>query len=116
LQLFLKQKQFPDAVRIAMKLADQDRVGRVFELCTDAAVKKQVAFLLGKQQFTFDSGDEELNELVCDGARVVEGACAVRWEIHPHLVANVTPAPFGAPLLCEVACLALGKVLSTVCV
>ena len=68
-QLFVRQKQFPDAARIAMKLLDTERIARVYADCDDDAVKKQVSFILGKQQYSFDSGDDSLNELVGEAFR-----------------------------------------------
>ncbi len=78
LQLFFRQKQFPDAARIAMKIQDTERIARVYAACTDDAVKKQVSFILGKQLYSFDAGDESLNELVRVGGELVVCVCVYR--------------------------------------
>jgi len=61
--LFLQQRQYPDAVRVAIKASNPDRVQEVFASCEDVGVKKQMALILGRHGVVVDLGDHTLNEL-----------------------------------------------------
>ena len=50
LRLSLKFKKYADAVRLALQLQDVDQVKAIITLCPDAAIQKQMAFMIGRQQ------------------------------------------------------------------
>lgn len=55
---------FADAVRTAVKMSSSEKILEVFDRCTDVAVKKQMALILGRHGVTLDLKDDSLNELV----------------------------------------------------
>eukprot|EP01118_Nematostelium_gracile_P000182 TRINITY_DN1017_c0_g1_i1.p1 TRINITY_DN1017_c0_g1~~TRINITY_DN1017_c0_g1_i1.p1 ORF type:complete len:876 (+),score=310.73 TRINITY_DN1017_c0_g1_i1:43-2670(+) len=64
-KLYSKVKQWPDAMRIAMKLNDQEQIKTLFTECTDPAIKRQLAFMLARQHIFLESEDEpELNDII----------------------------------------------------
>lgn len=65
--LYMKFNQDLLAMRCAIQLNDMDLVQQVMRECKDEQVRKQLAFLLGRQQIYWDmeglGEDEQLNEL-----------------------------------------------------
>jgi 26S proteasome regulatory subunit N1 len=50
LRVFRRFKQWPLALRVAMQLNDTQLVSEIMNECPDAVVKKQLAFMIGRQQ------------------------------------------------------------------
>lgn len=50
LRIFRKFGQWPRALRVAMQLNDAKLVEDLLRDCPDASVKKQLAFMIGRQQ------------------------------------------------------------------
>jgi 26S proteasome regulatory subunit N1 len=62
--LYMKYKQYPNALRVALKLNDPKMVANVFTTCEDRLVQKQMAFIISRRQFSHDfDDDEELKEI-----------------------------------------------------
>jgi len=64
-ELYRKQGNFPDAMRLAIKLNDSDKMSELLASVNDDFVKKQLAFLLGRSHvnFSYEESDE-VNELI----------------------------------------------------
>jgi len=64
-ELYRKQGNFPDAMRLAIKLNDNDKMSELLASVNDDFVKKQLAFLLGRSHvnFSYEESDE-VNELI----------------------------------------------------
>ncbi|XP_015599500.1 26S proteasome non-ATPase regulatory subunit 2 [Cephus cinctus] len=60
-KLYRKFNQYPQALRLAMQLNDLPLIEEIFTSCTDLAVRKQLAFMLGRQQIYIEIPDT-LNE------------------------------------------------------
>merc|ERR1740138_1178875 len=63
--LYVKFKEYPNALRIALKLNDTKLVADVFAACEDKMVKKQMAFLISRRKFNveFEEDDDDLKEI-----------------------------------------------------
>jgi hypothetical protein len=52
-QLYLKHGQYPDALRVALRMGGvelHDRIKSVFKACTDQGVRKQMGYILGRHR------------------------------------------------------------------
>eukprot|EP00730_Choanoeca_flexa_P015053 TRINITY_DN6813_c0_g1_i1.p1 TRINITY_DN6813_c0_g1~~TRINITY_DN6813_c0_g1_i1.p1 ORF type:complete len:889 (+),score=302.50 TRINITY_DN6813_c0_g1_i1:154-2820(+) len=65
LTLYRKHNSWPQAMQMALRLNDMDTIKAVFKDCTDKIVRRQLAFMLGRQQFFFDV-EEELEDIEDD--------------------------------------------------
>lgn len=66
-KVFTAQQQYPDALRVALAIGGADvdsRVKEVFDACTDAGVRRQMAYILGRQRVNFVSGDDAIDGLI----------------------------------------------------
>mmetsp|Transcript_102165 Transcript_102165/g.288581 ORF Transcript_102165/g.288581 Transcript_102165/m.288581 type:complete len:881 (+) Transcript_102165:76-2718(+) len=62
--LYTKHKEFPNALRIALKLNDSELVASTFSSCEDRLLQKQLAFIIARRQFNHDfEDDEELTKI-----------------------------------------------------
>lgn len=52
------------AVKVALKLADKEKVESAFNNCSDPLIKKQLALELARNKFCYSVADEELNTLI----------------------------------------------------
>ena len=62
--IYLSQRQYPDALRVAQKMNNMDLIKNVMEKCPDPVTKKQMAFMLGRQRNPYESEDDELNQII----------------------------------------------------
>lgn len=63
--IFKEKKQYPSALRVALRLNDRKLIEEVFYMCDDDAVKMQMAFMLGRQRIYFrDEEDDDLKEIM----------------------------------------------------
>lgn len=67
LSIFRKFGRYPESMRLAMQLNDLTIMGELFKECKDTAVRKQMAFMVGRQQIFL-----ELDELMEDYEDLVE--------------------------------------------
>lgn len=68
-QIFVKQGQYFDALRVALRMGNEDAIPDLFSQCSeDKLMKKQMCLLLGRQRINYevedDEDEEELNELI----------------------------------------------------
>uniref|UniRef100_A0A7S2EGD7 26S proteasome non-ATPase regulatory subunit 2 homolog n=1 Tax=Trieres chinensis TaxID=1514140 RepID=A0A7S2EGD7_TRICV len=68
-ELFRKQKQYFDALRVALRMGKDDAVSDLFSECTDdLLMKKQMCLLLARHRVNFevedDENEDDLNELI----------------------------------------------------
>eukprot|EP00123_Amoebidium_parasiticum_P014745 comp22625_c0_seq1/m.34770 comp22625_c0_seq1/g.34770 ORF comp22625_c0_seq1/g.34770 comp22625_c0_seq1/m.34770 type:complete len:874 (-) comp22625_c0_seq1:42-2663(-) len=66
LNIFRKFDQRVEAMRLASRLNDQDLVQEIFDSCADIALKKQMAFILARQQGTVLTDSEEIQEILAN--------------------------------------------------
>jgi len=59
-RIYRKFEQYPQAMQMALKLNDLDLVQDIFKTCTDTSIRRQLAFMLARQQVVIDV--EELLE------------------------------------------------------
>lgn len=66
LKIFLKFKKYPEALRLAMQLNDLDQIKSSLISCTDPALQKQLAFMIGRQQIFImdDISDSDLTDIM----------------------------------------------------
>ena len=62
--IYISQRQYPDALRVAQKMNNMDLIKNVMEKCPDPITKKQMAFMLGRQRNPYESEDDELNQII----------------------------------------------------
>jgi 26S proteasome regulatory subunit N1 len=59
-QIYRKYNQYTQAVALAIRLNDRDLITDVFNSTTDQSIRRQMAFLIGRQRIWFDvSGDDD---------------------------------------------------------
>jgi 26S proteasome regulatory subunit N1 len=72
MEIFRKQKQFYDALRVALKLGRTDDITGLLKECDDPLVRKQMCMLLGRHRVNYEVDESEietdeatlLNELI----------------------------------------------------
>lgn len=73
MEIFLKYERYPEALRLAMQLNDQDAIQTIFIKCPDVDILKQMAFMLGRQQMFLKSHDaianyDDLSDIVSNSS------------------------------------------------
>jgi 26S proteasome regulatory subunit N1 len=68
-ELFRKQSQYYDALRVALRLGNEDAIPELMSQCSsDPLMKKQMCFLLARQRINYevegDDDEDELNEII----------------------------------------------------
>eukprot|EP00567_Pseudictyota_dubia_P003558 CAMPEP_0197439458 /NCGR_PEP_ID=MMETSP1175-20131217/6200_1 /TAXON_ID=1003142 /ORGANISM="Triceratium dubium, Strain CCMP147" /LENGTH=934 /DNA_ID=CAMNT_0042969377 /DNA_START=145 /DNA_END=2949 /DNA_ORIENTATION=- len=68
-ELFRKQSQYFDALRVALRMGKEDAIPELFSQCSDdALMKKQMCLLLARHRVNYevedDEDEDELNELI----------------------------------------------------
>lgn len=66
-QIYMKEAQRFDAMRVALKIGDAKLIHEVFDSCTEQLAKKQLAFLLARHRFIFETGDAEVDHILSNG-------------------------------------------------
>jgi len=64
LQIYQKLERSPASLQLAIRLNDMDQVRSIYDSCADSTVKKQLAFILGRQNLFIDEDDTELADLI----------------------------------------------------
>merc|ERR1719199_45652 len=60
-------KEYPNALRIALKLNDTKLVSEIFAKCEDMLVKKQMAFIISRRKFNHDFDEDEDLKYIASG-------------------------------------------------
>ncbi|KAH7934918.1 hypothetical protein HPB52_001990 [Rhipicephalus sanguineus] len=73
MEIFLKYERYPEALRLAMQLNEQDAIQLIFMKCPDVDILKQMAFMLGRQQMFLKPNEaianyEDLSDIVSNSA------------------------------------------------
>ncbi|TPX37187.1 hypothetical protein SmJEL517_g01072 [Synchytrium microbalum] len=63
-EIYRKMEQYPQAIQVSMKMNDLDLVKNDFHSCPDMIIRKQLAFLLARQQISFETDNEEINDIM----------------------------------------------------
>lgn len=63
-KIYLKLEKFPEALLIAQKINDDEKVKEAMEMCKDAVVTKQLCLMLGRQRTNYETEDEELMAII----------------------------------------------------
>jgi len=67
-ELFHKQSQYFDALRVALRMGNEEAIPDLMSQCSDPLMKKQMCFLLARHRINFevegDDDEEELNEII----------------------------------------------------
>lgn len=66
-EIYKKEGQFYDALRVALRTSNMDAITNLFDECQDTLMKKQMCLLLGRHRVNFtveDDDDEEYNPLI----------------------------------------------------
>eukprot|EP01103_Thecamoeba_quadrilineata_P019196 TRINITY_DN766_c0_g4_i1.p1 TRINITY_DN766_c0_g4~~TRINITY_DN766_c0_g4_i1.p1 ORF type:complete len:865 (-),score=217.23 TRINITY_DN766_c0_g4_i1:30-2624(-) len=81
MNIYLKLKKLPDALRIAIRLNDTDLIQEIYSNCEDLSTKKQLAFILGRQNiFSIEETDETLLNII-DNAHLNEHYLALARDL-----------------------------------
>lgn len=67
--LYMKHKEYPNALRAALKLNDTTLVAEVFSKCEDRLVQKQMAYIISRRKFNHEFEDDELREIASAESR-----------------------------------------------
>jgi len=68
--LYMKFKEYPNALRISLKLNQTELVNEVFTTCEEQRIKKQMAFLISRRKFNMEfEEDEELKTIASGESR-----------------------------------------------
>ncbi len=67
-EIFRKQEQYFDALRVALRMSNTEAVPSLLQECKDKLMKRQMCLLLGRHRINFEVEDDEdaeiLNELI----------------------------------------------------
>ncbi|GJJ69799.1 26S proteasome regulatory subunit N1 [Entomortierella parvispora] len=58
--IYMKHGKFSEALLIAIRMSDKALIQTVFDSCQDPLLKKQLAFMLSRQQISVETEDEDL--------------------------------------------------------
>ncbi|KAK3818398.1 MAG: armadillo-type protein [Benniella sp.] len=58
--IYLKHDKYAEALLIAIRMSDKALMQSLFDGCSDPLVKKQLAFMLARQQISIETEDEDL--------------------------------------------------------
>jgi 26S proteasome regulatory subunit N1 len=61
--LCIKNGDLSNALRISIKMDDEEKIKAVWNKCEDRTLKKQLAFMLGRQRYIIECDDDELVEI-----------------------------------------------------
>lgn len=62
--VYMQQKKYPNALRVAQKINDMNLVKEVMSTCQDKTTLNQMAFMLGRQRNPYTTDDEELSKII----------------------------------------------------
>ncbi|KAI9098204.1 armadillo-type protein [Phlyctochytrium arcticum] len=62
--IYRQQEQFPQALQVSMRMNDHQMIRDDFNDCPDLLMKKQLAFMLARQQIDIPTEDEEIQDIL----------------------------------------------------
>ena len=63
-QIYLANKKYPEALRVAQKLGDNELVQETMNACQDKVTLQQLAFMLGRHRTPYETSVEELARII----------------------------------------------------
>ncbi|KAJ3102654.1 proteasome regulatory particle base subunit [Phlyctochytrium planicorne] len=63
-KIYRKVEEYPQALLLSMKINDLEMIKDDFQACPDPLLKKQLAYILARQQISIDTGSEEISEIL----------------------------------------------------
>lgn len=63
-EIYMKLKQYTDALLVAQKLNKQEFINRTMEECQDPVVKRQLCIMLGRARSNWETEDEDLQQII----------------------------------------------------
>ena len=63
-EIYKAQAQYPDAIRVAIRIGDSAKYTEIFGLCEDALEKKQLCLILARHRVNFDYPENEVRWLM----------------------------------------------------
>lgn len=63
-RLYKQQEKYCDALRVALRIDDNDKIAELFSIDMLPTLKNQMAFILARHRSNFAVEDEELNEII----------------------------------------------------
>ena len=63
-KVYLRLQKYPEALLVAQKMDDSDKVNEVMSSCQDRVVTKQLCLMLGRQRTNYHTEDEELFKII----------------------------------------------------
>ncbi|CAE8594993.1 unnamed protein product [Polarella glacialis] len=79
--LYLKYKEHPNALRVALKLNDTKLVSSVFSECPDRLTQKQMAFMISRRKFNHDFEDDDELKEIASGERLSQHFISLAKEL-----------------------------------
>ena len=62
--IYKNMEQYPSALLVALRLNDMELINSDFAECWDPIIKKQLAYILARQQISVDTEDESLLDIL----------------------------------------------------
>ncbi|KAG0345514.1 proteasome regulatory particle base subunit [Podila humilis] len=62
--IYLKHGKYAEALLIAIRMSDKTLIQSLFDTCEDPLLKKQLAFMLARQQISVETEDEDLQNCI----------------------------------------------------
>ncbi|KAI1303230.1 proteasome regulatory particle base subunit [Mortierella claussenii] len=62
--IYLKHDKYAEALLIAIRMSDKALIQSIFDNCQDPLLKKQLAFMLARQQISVETEDEDLQNCI----------------------------------------------------
>lgn len=63
-KIYLRLAKYPEALLIAQKMNDDDKVKEIMESCKDEVVTKQLCLMLGRQRTNYETEDDDLLSII----------------------------------------------------
>lgn len=68
-ELYRKQGKYCDAVRVALRMDEPDRLAQLLAECEDKATRQQMSYVMGRHRASYEHpGDDEMNEIIGNGS------------------------------------------------
>jgi 26S proteasome regulatory subunit N1 len=62
LEIFKSQHQYFDALRVALRMNDTEKIADLLKACTDPLMRKQMCLLLGRHRVNFDAEEADIED------------------------------------------------------
>ena len=63
-QIYKSQRQYCDALRVAQKMNNIEMINEIMQACQDPIIKKQMAFMLGRQRNPYECDNDEIKHII----------------------------------------------------